>query len=453
MESILRLRPPSPVVASRLPRLALVGLLTSACSAPSSKSISEEVGRPPNILLYVVDALRPDSLGCYGNEEVDTPAVDALARQGTLFENAFAQSSWTRPSMATLLTGLYPGVHRVLDRQDQLAENLTLLPEILRQHGYRTGFITTNPNVGSFFGFDQGWDTLQELYQRTQKGHVLGRELITDSETVTQEAIDWIDTVERPFFLMILAVDPHWPYRPSERFDRYTHGSTQEHEKVRGLYYGEVAANDDSFGKLVAYLRNRNLYDETTTVFTSDHGEEFWEHGKRGHGKSLYEESLRVPLIIHSSSMAKGERIDRPVQSVDLMPTLLAVAGLPIPPHLDGRSLVNAASSEVTPVFARLSLDNRNLAAIRDYPWKLIWDRDTEEKLLFNLAEDPGEQASVTSRYQHVAEELTLRLSQHAAENLARREFFTETESPETVSEEAMPENVRETLKALGYVQ
>ena len=106
--------------------------------------------------------------------------------------------------------------------------------------------------------------------------------------------------------------------------------------------------------------------------------------------------------------MAKGERTDRPVQSVDLMPTLLAVAGLPIPPHLDGRSLLNAASWEVTPVFARLSLDNRNLAAIRDYPWKLIWDRDTEEKLLFNLAEDPGEQTSVTGRHRDVAEELTL---------------------------------------------
>ena len=425
----------------------LIGFFSSACSVPAPG-----VSPRPNVLLYVVDALRPDSLGCYGNEEVDTKAIDALARDGVLFENAFAQSSWTRPSMATILTGLYPGAHGVLGRQHRLAQNLTLFPEILRQHGYRTGFITANPNVGSFFGFDQGWDTFQELYERRDEGRVRSTELIARSEAVTAAAIDWIGQARQPFFLLILAVDPHWPYQPPERFDHYAPGSSGERERMRGLYYGEVAANDDSFGKLLAHVRDRKLYDDMVIVFTSDHGEEFWEHGERGHGRALYEESIRIPLVIRAPYFGKGERIDRPVQSVDIMPTLLTLAGLPVPSPMDGQPIVTTAT-EATPVFSRLRHDNKNLAAIRDYPWKLIWNRETDEKQLFNLAEDAAEQTPVTSQNEEMAEHLTHRLFQHAAQNLARRESLNENVAPETVSEETIPDNVRETLKALGYIQ
>ena len=432
--------------------LAFAVLVMADCSTSPSDS-TREAGSRPNILLYVVDALRPDGLGCYGNKEVDTKAINDLADDGVLFENAFAQSSWTRPSMATILTGLYPGAHSVLGRQHRLAQNLTLLPEILHEHGYRTGFITTNPNVGSFFGFDQGWDTLQELYERRDEGRVRSTELITRSDAVTAAAIDWIDDAPQPFFLVILTVDPHWPYRPPEHFDRYTHEASDERERTKGLYHGEVAANDDAFGRLLAHLHDRNLYDEMVIVFTSDHGEEFWEHGERGHGRTLYEESIRIPLVIrHSGSMAGGQRVDRAVQSVDITPTLLTLVGLPIPSPMDGQPIVTTAT-ETTAVFSRLLHDNQNLAAIRDYPWKLIWDHATDEKLLFNLAEDPGEKTPVTNRHENLAEQLAHRLFQHAAENLARRESLTESAGPESVSEEPIPDDVRETLKALGYIE
>ena len=438
------------ITGAHLPSVACAVFLTAACSTRPPDSASEEETRP-NVLLYVVDALRPDSLGCYGNEEVATPAIDGLAREGVLFENAFAQSSWTRPSITTILTGLYPGAHSVLGRQHRLAQNLTLLPEILRQRGYRTGFITTNPNVGSFFGFDQGWDTLQELYERRDEGHVRSTELITRSDTVTTAAIDWIGQAAQPFFLLILAVDPHWPYQPPERFDRYARAAPGDRERMRGLYHGEVAANDDSFGKLLAHLRDRKLYDDMVIVFTSDHGEEFWEHDERGHGKALYEESIRIPLVIRAPSFGEGQRIDRPVQSVDIMPTLLTLAGLPIPSPMDGQPIPMTAT-EATPVFSRLLHDNQNLAAIRDYPWKLIWNRETDEKQLFNLAEDPAELTPVTNQNGEM-ERLAHRLFQHAAQNLARRESLNKNVDPETVSEETIPDNVRETLKALGYVQ
>ena len=436
-----------------LAAVASVFFLLASCSTPPDKSPNEPTR--PNMLVYVVDALRPDSLGCYGNQEVETNAVDALARDGVLFENAFAQSSWTRPSMATILTGLYPGAHGVLGREHRLSPHLTLLPEILRRYGYRTGFITTNPNVGSVFGFDQGWDMFQELYERRDEGRVRSTELITRSDAVTDAAVAWIDRVTQPFFLVILAVDPHWPYEPLEPFDRYVPEASGDRERTKGLYQGEVAANDDAFGQLLAYLNDRNLYDDTTIVFTSDHGEEFWEHGERGHGRTLYEESIRVPLVIrslHAGPMTGGRRMDQPVQSVDIVPTLLTLAGLPLPSPLDGKPIVTPPS-EAPPVFARLLHDSHNLAAIRDYPWKLIWDRSTEEMLLFNLEEDPGEKTPVTSRHKDVAARLADQLFEHAARNLDRRESLGESGGSETVDEETLPDNVRKTLKALGYVQ
>ena len=150
----------------------------------AAESESAEAVTRPNILLYLVDTLRADGLGAYGNPVVETPALDALAAQGALFENAFAQSSWTRASVASILTANYPPAHGAERRHALLSEPATLLSERLKEHGYRTGFITTNPNVGSFFGFGQGFDDVIELYERRETGRVQARELETPADEV-----------------------------------------------------------------------------------------------------------------------------------------------------------------------------------------------------------------------------------------------------------------------------
>ena len=173
----------------------------------------------PNVLLYVVDTLRADALRSYGNEAASTPHFDAFAAQGVLFENAWANASWTRASVATLLTGLYPWRHRAEGRLERLPEAVTTLGEVLRAHGYATALVTSNPNVGNVFGFDQAFDRVIELYRRRDPGIVRGSELITPSDVVTAEALEWLRSAGRPFFLVVLSTDPHAPYHPPQSFD------------------------------------------------------------------------------------------------------------------------------------------------------------------------------------------------------------------------------------------
>lgn len=176
---------------------------------------------PANVLLYTVDTLRADSLACYGNERVATPHIDRLAAEGWLHPNAWANSSWTRSSMASLFTGRYPRRHGVMGRADALPGSLATLGDQLQARGYATAFITANPNVGSVFGFQQGFGEIMELYRRRTKGTVGPTELIARSDEITDRAIEWLGHSQRPFYLAVLSVDPHAPYAPPVRFDRY----------------------------------------------------------------------------------------------------------------------------------------------------------------------------------------------------------------------------------------
>ena len=315
-----------------LVRHALVSLLlvTASCGDPGSVEVAAPPASSgqqpaPNIILYVVDTLRADSLGCYGNPVVETPTIDRLAAEGTLFEDAVAPSSWTRPSFASLLSGLPPAVHGVHQRRDKLNRSVELLSERLGERGYATAMITTNPNVGRAFGFDQGFDDFIELYSRKKRGVglVRPRALVTGSPEATERATEWIYATSGPFFLVILTIDPHSPYAPPSEFDRYGGDyagevdgepkwinspelAAEDKERIRSLYYGEIAFNDDSLGRLLEHLRATGIEDETVVALTADHGEEFWEHGERGHGKTLYEEVVRVPLIVRFPPAGKA---------------------------------------------------------------------------------------------------------------------------------------------------
>jgi choline-sulfatase len=407
-------RPPSG--RAGLPGLVLLALLATGlagCGDPP----------PPNLIVYLVDTLRADHLGCYGYPRDVSPAIDAFSRDATLFEEAIAQSSWTRSSVASLFTGLVPPEHGANRRRQPLAEEAVTLAELLRGAGYRTAAFVTNTNVSERFGFDQGFDEL--VYREAMSASKLMREV---------EA--WLDARaadgdERPFFLYVHTLDPHspyapparererWapdvpepgPYRPNRWIDEARAGKVDLARllrRMRALYDAEIAANDRAFGALLDGLRERGLYDGAVLALVSDHGEEFFEHRSFEHGKGLFEEVLRVPMLVRWGSGGPTGRVPIPVQHVDLFQTLLEAAGVEAPRGTEGVSLLRLAraagrpgAAGERPIFSYLHLDGRPRAALREGRSKLIVALDGERLIrprLYDLEADPGEAKNLAKR-------------------------------------------------------
>jgi arylsulfatase A-like enzyme len=447
----------------------LAGAMLVACSEPP---LACESAPSSNVLLYVADTLpdtlRADSLSIYGNEQAYTPAIRDLAREATIFENAYAQSSWTRASVASMLTGIYPDAHGAESRDDRLPELVTLLSEHFDRHGYSTGAIVTNPNVGSFYGFDRGYDEFIQLYARRGAGHVMSNELVARADEVTRRAIEWIESAPHPFFLFVLTVDPHWPYSPPPAFDRYA-GNYQgpvrdgeaslmrsdpeslNRERIRASYDSEVSFNISEFGNLVSHLRDTELLDRTTVVFASDHGEEFWEHGGQYHGRTLFEESIRIPLILRCpGGGSAGRRVADRVEAIDLFPTLLELAGLPVPDGVDGRSLLHPTPRSEQTVYATLDLDEYMVRSVVAGPWKLIVDAQQGTRRLFQLEADPAETRDVSAEHPERVADLESTLGERRQTHRARRESLLGG-APGSPPE--LPDDARATLEALGYIE
>jgi arylsulfatase A-like enzyme len=426
---------------------------------------------PPNIVLYIVDTLRADGLASYGNSAASTPHFDRLAAEGVLFENAYANASWTRASIATILTGLYPSRHLTERRGDVLPADIETLSELLLRRGYTTGLITTNPNAGRFFGFDVGLDSMIELYRRAKPGRIHSHELITTSDDVTARAIEWMGAVPEPFFLAIVAIDPHAPYRPPPRFD---HGAAEysgtvdggfdqidrpdlddaDRARVRALYDAEVSFNDESFGALLSHIDGLGIGRDTIVALTSDHGEEFWEiKQRRGHGRSLSEAVTRVPLILRfprDGRVRPGQRVAAPVELADVMPTILDLAGLPAPTDLDGRALFRGEPDPSHRVYASLDLDGYRIRSLREGPWKLVWYEPLDTYHLFRLDGPGGEEQPLSVTAGPRVQRVRARLERELAAIVARdRERVEAAEA----APQAVPSEVEDAMRALGYIE
>ncbi|MBW2275443.1 MAG: sulfatase-like hydrolase/transferase [Deltaproteobacteria bacterium] len=454
-------------VAALLPLLAVL-LLQWGCR---DGGVAPPPPRPPNIVLYIVDTLRSDGLASYGNPSASTPHFDRLAAEGVVFENAYANASWTRASIATIVTGLYPSRHLAERRADSLPDEVETLSEVLLRNGYTTGLITTNPNAGRHFGFDVGFDSMIELYRRNKPGRVHSFELITASDRVTDRAMEWIGAVPEPFFLTIVSVDPHAPYRPPERFDRaagaYTGSADGSFEhidrpdldatdrrRIRALYDAEVSFNDDSFGALLAHLDELGIRDDTIVALTSDHGEEFWEiKGRRGHGRSLSEAVTRVPLVVRyprGGRVPAGKRVAAPVELADVVPTILDLAALPVPAGLDGRALFSGEPDPARAVYASLDLDGYRIRSLRKGPWKLLWYEPMNRFELFRLDEPGGEERPIPQNAGPQARRARSELKRELAAIVARD--AARVEAPEG-QPEAVPADVEDAMRALGYIE
>lgn len=322
-------------------------------------------GARPDILLYVVDTLRRDRLGVYGNRRGITPRLDSFAREAVVFGDAVAQSSWTRPSVASLLTGVSPLRHGAVRLRSGISPEVRTLAEILREKGYATAGFVTNIHVASRWGFGRGFGTYAHLEEDpdSEEVHVPAPEL-------HRRALGWVEGARRPFFLYLHATDPHAPYTPADAFARrYAKpappGATRPNPRrnlplalrpawaawLSSLYDAEVAEFDESFGSFVEELRRRRLLDGMVFVFVSDHGEEFAEHGEFGHGHTLYGEVVRIPLLVRlPEARFGGRRVSGLASHVDVFATILELAGGERRDGLGGRSLLPAIEGGATPL-------------------------------------------------------------------------------------------------------
>jgi len=457
----------------------------SRVSDPSSQPGRQQVAqRPKAIVLILIDALRADHLGTYGSTQNLTPSLDALARRAYLFENAWATSSWTRSSVASLFTSQYPGSLGVLGARDALPPDSPTLAELLKAHGgYQCVGISTNRNAGENFGYDKGFGS---FFRPSLEHSYPDDHPMAIAEGVTTEALEWLRTWdgETPFFMFLHYVDPHDPYlphpgllsatEPAGRFDgsrrrlkrmkkleRQSKSQITEPdlERIRYLYAGEVKYCDRWIGKLAEGLQDLGIMEEALLIVTADHGESLWDHGRRGHGWDLYEETLRVPLLVKWPEMEDSEaaRITDLVSLIDVSPTILAAAGIPVPREFQGRSLLPLLKGKdpgymSRHLYAEIDYNGRNFEAIRNESSKLIRDRtkstfDESAYELFDLSSDPGEKENLTGRAPEVEVHLkdALRRRAHVAsmDPAQRRRIPLGELDPDTLK----------ALRGLGYIE
>jgi arylsulfatase A-like enzyme/Flp pilus assembly protein TadD len=345
------------------------------------------------IILISIDTLRADRLPVYGYTKIPTPNIDALAADGIAFERAYAHAPQTLPSHASILSGRLPFEHGVRDNVGfQVRQGERLLPSLLAPRGYKSGGVVSAYVLRKDTRIDQGFDFFDSQLPPASPEASIGQ---VQREGLASLAVAerWLDSrASDRVFLLLHLYEPHKPYTPPSRFAPY------------GAYDGEVAYSDEIVGRLIEGLKRRDLYDAATIVLLSDHGEGLGDHGEQEHGLFLYNESIRVPLIVKlPGGRSGGRRVDVPVQHVDLVPTLLDLTGAPPVQGLPGRSLTGLllGSGEQPPdrliyseaLYPRYHFGWSELYALTDSRHRFIRAPRDE---LYDLEQDPAERHDVS---------------------------------------------------------
>jgi arylsulfatase A-like enzyme len=441
--------------------LALATVLVAVGGCHSSPAPVES----HNVILISIDTLRPDHLSCYGYERDTSPQIDRFRRDAILFERAIAHAPSTLSSHASILTSALPQHHRASHAlKTALSAEFVTLAERLKEQGYETASFNGGAQLAPVYGLNRGFDVYESARGEPASADVM-REDIDRFSHVVGEAIGWMEARrDRSFFLFLHSYEVHHPYTPDDRylrlFEEKNRGLLPRHISVRLLerlnrggkldsrdlehivntYDAEIRSVDDAFGTLIDYLKRAGSYDRTLIVLTSDHGEEFGEHGRVGwHSHTLFDELLKVPLIIKlPDSRQGGDTVWQLVRSIDIAPTILAALDAPIPETFDGTNLLEMLRAEPhEPLVAISERDHPRdrSVSIHTGSWKLY---DGE---LYDLEHDPTERKPVTGSHADVAASLRSRL-EHV---IAARE-------PGTAVEVQPDRKTLERLRALGYV-
>jgi arylsulfatase A-like enzyme/Flp pilus assembly protein TadD len=303
------------------------------------------------VLLITIDTLRADHLGCYGYQGGATPTMDALAKQGARFEHAYAPVPLTLPSHAALLTGTYPFYNGVRDQPGfRLPEDIPTLAEYFSRAGSVTAAVLGSPVLSRRFGLSRGFDDYDDRFEASTAEQEAGLPNIKrPADSVVRLALAWLDgrPSGKPFFLWLHFYDPHLPYRAPEPFrSRFADRP----------YDGEIAYTDSALATLFAGLRSRGVFDSSVIALTADHGEGLGDHGESTHGYFLYDSTLHIPLVVKSASLTRATVLQASVSLMDLAPTLLRLAGIPVPSSMQGmdlgKSVVSGEEPQPHPVYA-----------------------------------------------------------------------------------------------------
>jgi arylsulfatase A-like enzyme len=422
--------------------------------------------------LLIADTLRADHLGAYGYDRPTSPALDRWAGQGALFERVWATSPWTLPSIGSMLSGQIPNHHGAGLAVDSGAgrsfasfrPDVPALAPTLAEAGFATAAIVNNPFLLRRFGLARGFETWEYVF-RSYDDHPRSDELV-------DWALAWLgERDERPFFLMMNFFDPHLPYDPGSSskglFTRDYAGalslpfagyedqnrhwvpeSVADRGFVSAAYDEEIRYLDGQIDRLLMGLAERGLSEETLVVVVSDHGEEFFEHDSFEHGHSLYDEVLRVPLLVLGPGV-RAQRLNTPVSITDLFPTILESLELEIPPRLAGQSLwpllVGGEPSgiEDRALVAEVPLHGPRQWALVRWPWKVVMTAGATPRL-FDLAQDPGEKIDRADREPERIKALMAELAG------IQRRARSERGQRAAVSLDA---ETRQQLEGLGYLE
>lgn len=456
----------------------------------------------PNVLLVTIDTLRADRLGCYGYEKAQTPHLDRLAAEGALFENAFCDVTWTTPSLASVMTGQYATAHGVKSSLQRLGEDEITVAEVLQGHGYATGAVIGSFPASSVFGLGQGFQTVDEDFTtptintgQPEVRHVplqffddpnkqrdfLNRKSQGDAyrpdDQVTDAAVRWLAAREgQRFFLWVHYFGPH------EKTDlRIPY--VERVARPIAAYDGDVAVSDREVGRLLDWLRRKGVLDDTLVVLHADHGQSLGERFYLGHGRYLYDEQLRIPLILrYPRRVPAGARLRALARNIDIFPTVLEAVGVETGTRMDGRSLWAGLGSEAadpaaetycetylpaTGLFAervthdgkeetvgvrRVGLRTPEWMFVVTEAWPLLYLTDPppiDDELramvaaeeLYNMAGDAGQTMNLAHRDAQTADALRARLR-----------AYLDAEHAPAERRELDPAS-RERLRSLGYIE
>lgn len=458
----------------------------------------------PNVLIYMIDTLRPDHTSVYGYGRETTPFLKSLGAQGVVFDDCLAQATWTKPSTASLMTSLYSYTHGIIHDSDTIPKAAATFAEQLRAAGYVTASVLSNPFAGRTTGLQRGFDYVME-FPAVFRYRTDAADRGTDSAAMNKVLFPWLEKHhDEPFFLYTHTTDPHAPYRPPAGFEEKfaktadTAKFNKDYTRLRDLrqygggtvvsragcaksginpdwfiqsaidrYDGEILHNDSSFEQLFNKLRQLGILDNTLIVVVSDHGEEFWEHGWTAHGHSLYQELAHAVFLMWNPKLLPApRRIAEPVQLIDVMPTVLDLLDVKIPEIIEGQSLAPLAKGQpflrrapvMTSRYAHVGArvggvpENRtDTFALLEAGWKLIYrDKGKEAGInrveLYDRRTDRAEKTNVAAQNPQQVERMMAEIAKWMDAQKQIKKLLgpggKTTLDPKTI----------EQLKSLGYI-
>jgi arylsulfatase A-like enzyme/Tfp pilus assembly protein PilF len=406
----------------------------------------QRVSKPnPNVVVISIDTLRADHVGCYGYKDIRTPNIDSLARDGTRFERAYTPVPVTFPAHTAIFTGTYPTLSGIHDFSgNKLGPTPLTLASVLKAHGYTTGAVIGSAVLGTRFGLNQGFDFYYDHFDFNRLDESNLYEMERPGNIVADRALEWLSkNYRKRFFLWMHLYDPHYPYTPPAPYDK---------EYASHPYDGEIAFADAQVGRLLEFLKENDLYQNTVIVLSGDHGESLGEHGEKSHGFFIYNATLHVPLIVRVPKAGTARLVSTLVSLVDIMPTVLRALNIGVPSTVQGESLIPYLTGSVSATNdgEQRSLYSENFLPRIHFNWSELRGIETRnyhfidapKPELYDLNKDPGETVNLVSDKKAIAEQMHALLANVISKYSVNQEFARKT---------SLDPALMERLESLGY--